>query len=254
MRKVVAVVGSTGVLGKPLVEILNHRPGVEVRELARRAKGERAYRVDLNRGEGLDEALRGVDTVYHLASAARSGRFAEDIEQTKRLSEAARRAGVPHFVYVSIVGIDRIPYPYYKVKLTCERVVEQSGLNYTIVRATQFHELVDEVLRRAHRWGAVWIPKRFRFQTADARSVAGYLAGFVSRHPERGILNIGGSEVFTLGEMARAWMNVRRISQPVVGIPTFGRVAKGFRKGYNTTRHALPDSMSWEEWLVRKYE
>lgn len=248
----VAVTGASGTLGRKLVNKLEPLE-LNVRCLSRRAAGDGGYAVDLNTGSGLEAALRGADVVVHLASAARDGKFSGDVVQTRNLVEAAKAAGVRHLIYVSIVGIDRIPFTYYKAKLECERIIMASGLPYTIVRATQFHEFIDELLHRAQRWGVVWIPKTFKFQSVDAEAVAEYLTIAVQRRPAMSIENVGGPDVGSFIEMARTWMSIRNVSYPVVGLPLFGKVATGFRRAYNTTKVTLPYAITWEEWLIRKY-
>jgi hypothetical protein len=68
------------------------------------------------------------------------------VDGTARLLDQARAAGVHHFIYISIVGIDQIGYSYYQHKLAAERLIEASGLSWSILRATQFHYLVDKLL------------------------------------------------------------------------------------------------------------
>ena len=74
-----------------------------------------------------------------------------DVDGTRRLVQAARRAGDPHLVYVSIVGVDRIPLAYYRAKVDAERDVALSGLPWTTLRATQFHEFTADLLARLTR-------------------------------------------------------------------------------------------------------
>lgn len=76
--------------------------------------------------------------MVHCASSSRGG----DEEAAGHLLAAARRAGVGHLVYISIVGVDRVPYGYYRAKYAVERWIERSGLGFTILRTTQFHDLL----------------------------------------------------------------------------------------------------------------
>src|SRR3954470_20848613 len=78
--------------------------------------------MDLASGTGIDEAVAGVDAVVHAASDPKRSQAA-DVEGTRALVEACRRGGVGHLVYVSIVGIDRIPVRYYQHKLAAEGIV-----------------------------------------------------------------------------------------------------------------------------------
>src|SRR5215210_2773888 len=137
----VLVTGGTGVLGRRVVELLGSA-AVETRVLSHRGVPGTTPG-DLSTGEGLDEAVRGIDTIVHCATSPFRRAHRVDVEGTRRLLEAAARAGVSHLVYISIVGIDLAEsYPYYRVKLDAERVVEGSPLPYTILRATQFYDLV----------------------------------------------------------------------------------------------------------------
>lgn len=113
--------------------------GIEVWVLSRSGRP-RAIRGDLLTGEGLDVAVEGVVTIIHCAASPLRKARRVDVEGTKRLLDAAGGAGVSHFVYISIVGIDCVQsYPYYRAKLGTERVVEGSPVPHTILRATQFH-------------------------------------------------------------------------------------------------------------------
>ncbi|MFD4589287.1 SDR family oxidoreductase [Streptomyces rubiginosohelvolus] len=93
---------------------------------------------DLLTGDGLDEAVTATSTVIHCATS----NDRTDVTATRNLTEAALRAGRPHLIYVSIVGVDRVSLPYYRAKLESERLVEDSGLPWTVQRTTQFHDLV----------------------------------------------------------------------------------------------------------------
>ncbi|WP_241255531.1 SDR family oxidoreductase [Candidatus Protofrankia californiensis] len=129
---------------------------------------------DLRSGHGAREAVAGVDVVVHCATASRR-RLEAEIART--LLEAARRAGQPYLVYISIVGVDRVPLGYYQGKLAAERLVEESGLPYTILRATQFHDLLRAVFAGAARLPAVPLPD-LRFQPIDVSTGCGWPIAF----------------------------------------------------------------------------
>ena len=101
---------------------------------------------DLATGEGVDAAVTGVDTIVHCAGSAKG-----DGEKAKTWSKRPPRAGVRHLVYISVVGAERIPvvsgldramFGYFAVKRAAERVVADSGMRWTTLRATQFHDLI----------------------------------------------------------------------------------------------------------------
>ncbi|AFR06149.1 SDR family oxidoreductase [Nocardiopsis alba] len=135
----ILVTGATGTLGTHVVRRLRE-DGHHVRTLSRHPRPDDpdAHAVDLREGTGLDRALDGVDTVQHLASTPAGG----DMAAAGNLIHAARAANVHHLVYISIVGVDRVPLGYYKTKHTIEQALLASDLGVTIVRATQFHDLV----------------------------------------------------------------------------------------------------------------
>ncbi|HZX06996.1 SDR family oxidoreductase, partial [Kribbella sp.] len=146
----ILVTGGTGTLGKPTVARLRARDH-QVRVLSRKPGPDRVVG-DLSTGEGLPAAFDGADVVVHLATS--QGR--RDVEQTRRLLAAS--SGVQHLIVMSIAGIDRIPLPYYRYKLEAERLVAESGVPYTVLRATQFHDLVDQILSAERFLPAVLAP------------------------------------------------------------------------------------------------
>jgi uncharacterized protein YbjT (DUF2867 family) len=137
MNQPILITGGSGTLGRAVVERLL-AAGHAVRVLSRRprpasvpAKAE-WITGDLLVGDGLAGAVAGVAAVVHCASDPRRPRV--DVDGTRKLIEAARAAGTPHLVDISIVGVDRVPYRYYQAKLAAERLIQASGLPWTILR------------------------------------------------------------------------------------------------------------------------
>lgn len=130
----IVVTGGSGDLGGRVVRELMSR-GHEAVAASRRSG------VDLATGVGLDEVLERADAVVHAATSNTRAQKV-DVDGARRVGESLRRLGSPaHVVSISIVGCDRVPYPYYRAKLDSESALEQSGVPATIVRATQFHSL-----------------------------------------------------------------------------------------------------------------
>jgi uncharacterized protein YbjT (DUF2867 family) len=203
----VLVTGGTGVLGRRVVDLL-HSADVETRVLSH---GEKPGTVkgDLLTGEGLELAVRGIDTIIHCASSPFRKAREVDVGGTGRLIEAANRAGAGHLVYISIVGIDRATsYPYYRVKLDAEWVVEGSPVPYTILRATQFYDLVLMALRLLGRLPVMPIPGGFLGQPIDAGEVAGRLVDITLSGPAGRVQDVGGPEVGTMAGAARIYLKV----------------------------------------------
>jgi len=154
----ILVTGGTGTLGRLVVSRLQ-ASGRTVRVLTRRSReaGERADFVtgDLATGKGIQAAVDGAEIIVHCAGSSKG-----DEDKARNLVEAATRAGAPHLVYISVVGADRIPvvsrvdralFGYFAAKLAAESVVAESGLPWTTLRATQFHDLTLTTVRQMAR-------------------------------------------------------------------------------------------------------
>ena len=209
--------------------------------------GGTAARGDLGTGEGIADAAAGVDTVVHAATnPARPRRI--DVEGTRRLAAAT---GDAHFVYVSIVGVDRNPFPYYKRKWEAEQLVESTLPRWTIFRATQFHDLLDKVFRPTP---VVLAPRRFRFQLVDSGEVADRIAELVAAGPSARAADMGGPEVRDMADLARAWATLRGKRRLVARPPLPGRIARAFRDGANLCPDHADGAVTWEQWLERTNE
>jgi uncharacterized protein YbjT (DUF2867 family) len=240
----VLVTGGTGALGRHIVSLLRER-GDDVRVLSRRP-GAGNHVGDLNTGEGVDDAARGAELVVHAATDRRLGRG--DLDQTRHLLRAARDAR--HLLYVSIVGIDSIPYAYYRRKLECEQAIASSTTPYTILRATQFHELVGWLMRGAERLPLAPLPLDFRFQTVAAKEVAARIAELTRSDPQRAIVELGGPEVLTLEQMAHAWSDQRGRPRRLVRLPVPGNIGRAFREGRNTSPPHAEGTQTWAEFVA----
>lgn len=247
----VLVTGGTGVLGRQVVDRLAGR-GDDVVVLSRRpgADAGKATLVvgDLERGTGLGEALDGVAAVVHCASHTAGARLGHgDAEATRGLLEAARGAGVGHVVYISIVGIDRVPFGYYKRKLATERVIETGGLPWTILRTTQWFDLIARLcagLSRAHVR-----PRGLRFQPMDSAEVAGRMVELVDAGPSGRVPDEGGPEVLSIDEILEVWFNARGRRTWLAPVPLPGRTGGAFRAGLHTTPERAVGRMTWPEFL-----
>jgi uncharacterized protein YbjT (DUF2867 family) len=199
----ILVTGGTGVLGRRAVDRLR-AAGHESRVLSRSGRPG-TIQGDLLTGAGLDGAVDGVETIVHCASNPYRKTRRTDVGGTELLLQAAARAGVSHVVFISIVGVDRNPYyPYFRVKLDAESVVERSPVPWTILRATQFHDLVLKALRLLDRLPAVMpIPGGVLFQPIDVGEVADRLVELALSPPAGRVPDVGGPEVLTFAELAR---------------------------------------------------
>ncbi len=254
----VLITGGTGGLGSELaprfaaagytVHILSRRPRPSNTDAAFEwAQG------DLVAGTGLGEAVAGCELVVHCATNAPSGKG--DAEATHNLCAAAKEAGGVQVFYISIVGIDRIPMPYYKAKLACEKALEESAVPWTVLRAVQFHSLIDMLLHALARVPGVMLmpPSGARFQSMDTGEVAQRMVDYAVQGQTGRLPDLAGPEFLTLGKMAKTWLEVRNMRRLRVPLPFFGKIVGGFRQGYNCVPDNPQGTITWRDWLQAKY-
>ncbi|WP_225635306.1 SDR family oxidoreductase [Streptomyces solaniscabiei] len=242
----ILVTGGTGTLGRLVTERLR-TDGHEVRVLSRHAQ---PYAVDLRKGGGgLDAALDGVDTVVHCASTQTGG----DERAAVNLLAAARRAGVRHLVYISIVGVDRVPLGYYRTKLAVERLVEASGLGWTVLRTTQFHDLLVRLFLGLAKPPVMLVPAKVADQPVEVREVADRLAELAAGEPAGWVPDLGGPQVRSFESLARAYLAATGRRRTVVNVPLAGKTYRAFRSG----GHLAPDRAlgkgTFEEYLAARF-
>jgi uncharacterized protein YbjT (DUF2867 family) len=209
--------------------------------------------MDLTAGTGIETAVADADVVVHTASAPQGDTEAVDVEGTKRLLDAAADAGVSNFLYISIVGIDEIPFSYYEHKLTAERAVESSDVPSTVLRATQFHSFVGDLLDTVAKLPVWPLPRKFRCQPIAVEEVADTLVEHATPEAHGRLPKMGGPAVLTLGEMAKSYRQARGLRRPILRVPLPGTVASGFRAGDNTCPDRAVGTRTWADWLDDRF-
>ncbi|MFF0231637.1 SDR family oxidoreductase [Micromonospora sp. NPDC005254] len=251
----VLVTGAGGRLGSHVLARLRD-DGMSVRASSRRPRiGSDVEWVvaDLATGDGLAEAVTGVDAVVHLASSPRGRTHQVDVLGTRRLVLAAGAAGVQHLVYISIVGVDRVPIPYYRHKLAAEQVVAAGPVPWSVLRATQFPEFLDDLLATSARLGPVFGDRAVLAQPVDPGEVAARLAARVAAGPLGGIEEFGGPQVLRFDEAVRAWREARGSRRPLLPVRIPGRLGRELRAGGLVTE-ALPRGVrTWADHLADTY-
>lgn len=248
MANPILVTGGTGDLGREVVRRLAAEDR-RVRVMSRRPRPADVRhewaRCDLKTGDGLVEAVDGVSAIIHCASTLGRG----DEQVTRNLVEAAKRAGDPHVVYISIVGIDVIRFFYYNEKLASEKVIEESGLPWTVLRATQFHELVARASSAQRRLPVTIMPSGFRFQPVSTGDVADRLVALASGEPSGRVADMGGPEVRSARDLAEAYQRSVGRRKPIVSLWVPGKAARAFRAGGNLTPENATGVGTFEEFL-----
>ncbi|MEH0845087.1 NAD(P)H-binding protein [Micromonospora sp. CPCC 205711] len=253
----VLVTGAGGTLGRAVLPRLR-AGGFEVRAMSRRPRhdpGADWVVADLESATGLAEAVAGVDAVLHLASLpGRGGRTHRvDVLGTRELAVAAGRAGVGHLLYVSIVGVDRVPLSYYRHKLAAEHVVATGPVPWTVLRATQFPVFLDRLLRTSGRLGPVVGDPAVLAQPVDQHEVAGRLAERLTAGPLNGIEEYGGPQVLRFDEAVRAWRAARPGFRPLLPVRFPGGLGRALRSGGLTTTATPAGKRTWADHLADTY-
>lgn len=242
----ILVTGGTGTLGRLVAERLRGE-GHEVRVLSRHSQ---PYAVDLREGgPGLDAAVAGVETIVHCASTPRGG----DEQAAANLIRAAREAGVTHLLSISIVGVDRVPFGYYRTKLAVERQIEQSGLGWTVLRTTQFHDLLVTLFQALSKAPVVLLPAGVSDQPIAVAEVADRMAELAAGGPAGRVEDMGGPEVRTLPELARGYLAATGRRRPIVNVPLAGKGYRGFRSGGHLTPERAVGKGTFEEYLAERF-
>jgi uncharacterized protein YbjT (DUF2867 family) len=245
----IAVTGATGRLGSPLIEILEQR-GHDVVPISR-SKG-----VDVVSGEGLDEALAGVETIIDTATGPTPDQEEETAFFTasaRNLQRAGAEAGARGIVVVSIIGIDKFQGGYNAAKLAQEQALLEGPLPVRIVRAAQFHEFFDQFVGWMTQDGVAYLPE-MQTQPVAARVVAETLAD-AAEEPEienGKTTEVAGPREERLADVAAALFANRGDSTEIREAPqTDDPDAKAYAEGA-----ALPNpgaklaGPSFEEWLA----
>jgi uncharacterized protein YbjT (DUF2867 family) len=255
----VLVTGGTGTLGRLVVPRLRDA-GREVRVLTRRsretAEGIAFVTGDLATGEGIEAAVEGAAIIVHCAGGPKG-----DEDKALNLVQAASRAGAPHLVYISVVGADRIPvvsavdramFGYFASKSAAERVVADSGVPWTTLRATQFHELILMVARQMARSPVIPVPVGFRFQPIAGDEVAARLAELALDRPAGLVSDMAGPKVYATADLIRGYLHARRKRRMMVPLPLPGKAASAFRAGANLALDRAVGRRTWEAFLAER--
>jgi uncharacterized protein YbjT (DUF2867 family) len=211
----IVIAGGTGLIGTKTALILRQR-GHEV--LAASPK----TGVNCLTGEGVKEAMAGAQVVIDLVnSPSFEDKAVLEFFQTsgRNLLAAGAAAGVRHHVAVSIVGTDRMPdNGYFRAKMAQEKLIEASGIPYTIVRATQFMEFLGGIAASSEAGGVLRVSPGL-FQPIAADDVAAITAEVALAAPRNGIVEIAGPERAPLSDFVARYLKALGDPRTVVRDP-----------------------------------
>ena len=192
--------------------------------------GEQWVVADVDRHDGaLDAATRGCEAVVHCTSNLPTAE-ATDIGGTSNLLAAAETAGVGHFLYVSIVGIEGVALPYYGAKVTAEQTVMVSVLPWTFLRTTQFHELLGEWPTIAAEGGPMLLAEGVRFRPVATSEVADRIVELVNTGASGRVRDLAGPEILSVEELAERHEQATGVHAPI-GVAEAGTSAAAFLGG-----------------------
>lgn len=254
----ILVTGGTGTLGRQLVRQLCNK-GFEVGILTTRPKadlpsGARLFTGDLTRFETIEPVVREAAVIIHCASNPRQP--AVDVEGTKNILQSIDRRSLRHFLYVSIAGIDRSSYPYYKAKYEVEKMVQSADIPWSILRATQFHDLILHRLIEPFDTGEGFplkIPKGLQFQSVDVRDVSKRIQQIAMSERLRTIITLCGPEPLTIEDMAETYLDVLGRRDKIEPAEMAGEFYDLFRSNINITTWET-GKIKWRRFLQNAFQ
>lgn len=249
MTQRILITGGTGTLGREILQQLLEK-GRAVSVLTSKSNPNLPLQAKIHQGNLTDQStlhqpVSDVEVIIHCASNSLDPQHV-DINGTKNLLSVIQKGKLKHFIYISIVGVDKSDFPYYKAKFEVEKMIETSGLPYTIVRATQFHDLVlNRIIRQADTGASrLVIPAHMRFQTIDIREVAAKVLSLADEGPANSTLSIGGPEVLSLEEMAETYLQIANKEMQIATNPDDTSFA-AFKTGVNLCPDQKFGKISW---------
>lgn len=222
----IAVAGGSGTVGRYVVDSVT-KAGHEAVVLSR------ASGYDLVSGDGLADALVGVEVIIDVSNPSTTNRAKASsffTSVTKNLHASGSRARVQRLVSLSIVGIDNFPFGYYQAKLAQEEAVFNGPLSANVVRATQFYEFPAQILHLTRR-GPLALMPMMRIQPIAARAVGQALCDAALSAPSQRTTQIAGPREESRVAMARTILRERGSRAIVIPIHVPGGAGKLMRGG-----------------------
>lgn len=253
----ILLTGGTGQLGKKLIEFLSGEDfliEVLTRDTNKSLKEKVTYlNADLCQPKSLQVLISEYQAIVHWASNPKNTEEM-DIKGTTNLIERLSNHKVENFIHISIIGIDRTDFPYYKSKLRTEEIIKNSGLPYTILRVTQFHDFVYHRILNAGNTQAetLAVPQGLKFQSIDLTDVCREVLNLLKNKPINTVLEIRGPQILSIDEILDAHIQIIALEKKVSMVPVQNEFQKLFTTGINISSHAIKGHIQWVDFLRKK--
>jgi len=146
--------------------------------------------------------------------------------------------------------VDRVPLGYYRTKLRTERLVSESGLPWTVLRTTQFHDLILRACTALARPPVMLVPAGTSFQPLDVTEVAERLAGLAVAPAAGRVPDLAGPQVRPATDLAHSFLRASGRRRPVVPAWLPGAAAAGFRRGGHLAPDSATGTVTFEDFLA----
>jgi uncharacterized protein YbjT (DUF2867 family) len=247
----IVVVGGSGLIGDKVMTAL-HDAGHQA------VAASPAFGIDAFTGEGLDDAMTSADVVVDVSNAPawedeKVLQFFTTV--TRNALEAGRRAGARHHVALSVLGCDRLPESgYLRAKVAQEELIRGAQMPFTIVRSTQFMELLAPVADAATEDGVVRVPDT-QAQPIAAVEVAGLVAAVATETPAHGVVEIAGPEAFAYEDVVARVLAAANDRRRVIADPDARYLGAAVRDGVLLPGpEARIATVRLADWLSRRGE
>ncbi|WP_057936141.1 SDR family oxidoreductase [Algoriphagus resistens] len=250
----ILITGGSGNLGKQLVKTLYNK-GYSITVLSTKDNTELPENIsllmgDLTKAESLKNKLNNFELIVHCASNPKDSENV-DYKGTLNLLQAIDPKRIVHFLYISIVGVDKSPYPYYQNKSMTENILKKSTVPFTILRITQFH---DFVLHRILEplvdpdKTMIKIPRQMSFQSIDIKDAADIIAEVVET-PQHATIEVGGPEVLSMYEIATLYLKQVGRTNEINEYSSTDIFYNLFTQRYNLCPNSKAGSFKWKDFL-----
>lgn len=255
--KNILLTGGTGQLGKKILkqfEPNNYFFTVLTRQENTESTGNINYlKTDLAKTASIENALdENYEVVIHSASNPLESGLV-DVEGTRNLLKASQKRNVKHFIYISIVGIDQSQYKYYRDKLTAEELIIQSGIPCTILRISQFHDFVLNMIihpLNIQKDQDLEVPLGLRFQSIDLVDVCEKIRELINNEPSYSRVIIGGPEILTIEEIVRIYLDVFKLNNRYKTTLELNHFQHTFTTGINLCPDNRWGKITWKDFLL----